>query len=97
MIAASLTLSVYVAQLMYDASELEESGRDIEDIYNDALAIYHVTYDYAKKTDAQRCSFAWRVAGSALCKLYQCYQNEKPIVILPSVLREMLEYRSKNK
>ncbi|EYU40506.1 hypothetical protein MIMGU_mgv1a0199442mg, partial [Erythranthe guttata] len=54
-------------QLLYDAPDMEESAKDTEVIYKEAIAIYHVTYDYATSHGVEKCSFAWRVAGSALC------------------------------
>ncbi|KAL6006092.1 hypothetical protein ACLOJK_040137 [Asimina triloba] len=79
-------------QILYNQTlEFEESTRNTEEIFNDALAIYRVCYNYAKtQGEAQRCGFAWKVAGHALCKLYAMRQNERSIVCLPSVLRELL-------
>lgn len=78
-------------QMVYGAEEFEASPRKTEDIYNDALALYHVTYDYAKRVGSVvKCSFAWKVAGSALCKFYAMKQSEKSMVCLPSVLKEVL-------
>ncbi|KAL7260023.1 hypothetical protein ACSBR1_005813 [Camellia fascicularis] len=81
-------------QLLYGAAAFEESPRNSEDIYNEALAIYNITYDYAKRNrDVKKCGFAWKIAGSALFKLHVIKQSEKtenPIVCSPSVLREVL-------
>ncbi|KAM7515447.1 hypothetical protein LguiA_005030 [Lonicera macranthoides] len=61
-------------KILYGAPGFEESKRNPEDIYDDALAIYLITYDYAKSRgeagDIEKCGFAWKVAGSALCKLH---------------------------
>ncbi|XP_017248678.1 probable RNA-dependent RNA polymerase 5 isoform X1 [Daucus carota subsp. sativus] len=58
-------------QMLYGAEELDHSKREMNDIYNDALAIHNVVYDYAKSVrDAGKCLFAWQVAGDALCKFY---------------------------
>lgn len=65
-------------QLLYGAAAFEESPRNSEDIYNEALAIYNITYDYAKRNrDVKKCGFAWKVAGSALFKLHVIKQREK--------------------
>ncbi|KAB1214810.1 putative RNA-dependent RNA polymerase 5 [Morella rubra] len=56
--------------ILYGAAEFEESKRVMEEIFNEALAIYHITYDYAKTRSASYCGFAWKVAGSALIQLY---------------------------
>ena len=37
-------------QLLYEAAELEESKKDVQEIYKEALALYQVTYDYAIST-----------------------------------------------
>ncbi|KAI9192350.1 hypothetical protein LWI28_021583 [Acer negundo] len=77
-------------QILYGAEEFEQSARILEEIYNEALAIYHITYDFAKnKEDVRYCKFAWKVAGSALCKLYALKQSERTMVCLPSVLKEI--------
>ncbi|KAM7515445.1 hypothetical protein LguiA_005028 [Lonicera macranthoides] len=84
-------------QMLYGAPEFEESERKAEDIYNDALAIYQITYDYAKSRgeprDIEKCGFAWKVAGSALCKLHAFKQGgNSAVVCLPSVLGDVLLY-----
>ncbi|KAM7509580.1 hypothetical protein LguiA_020033 [Lonicera macranthoides] len=78
-------------QMVYGAEEFEASPRKTEDIYNDALALYHATYDYARtEGNVVKCSFVWKVAGSALCKFYAMKQNEKSMVCVPSVLKDVL-------
>ncbi|KAI6679540.1 hypothetical protein NL676_033421 [Syzygium grande] len=77
-------------QMLYGAPEFEESPRKEEDIFNEALAIYHTTYDYAmRRNDVGKCGFAWKVAGPALCRFCAMKQEEKSIVCLPSVLKEI--------
>lgn len=77
-------------QLLYGAPEFEESLRKEEDIFNEALAIYNITYDHAMRwNDVSKCGFAWRVAGPALCRIYAIKQEQKLIVCLPSVLKEI--------
>lgn len=62
----------------------------MDDIYNEALAIYNLSYDYAiSKNDVAKCSFAWKVAGSALFKLYAKKNGERTFIFSPSVLNEM--------
>ncbi|XP_055820155.1 probable RNA-dependent RNA polymerase 3 isoform X3 [Solanum dulcamara] len=78
-------------KLLYGAVEFEQTVRKTEDIFDEALAIYHVTYDYARITySIDKCGFAWKVAGSALCKIHALYKKEKDLPILPSVLQEIL-------
>ncbi|GLT98519.1 hypothetical protein SLE2022_160210 [Rubroshorea leprosula] len=80
----------YYKQLLYGAAEFEESKRPLREIYDEALAIYNVTYDYAiEKREVKRCGFAWKVAGSALSKLYTSELGEKPLCCAPSVLKEL--------
>ncbi|KAL5697557.1 RNA-directed RNA polymerase [Ranunculus cassubicifolius] len=82
-------------QILYGAPEFDESARKREDIFNEALAIYDVAYNYAsgtenRKAEVGRCSFAWKVAGRALCFLYATKQEKDTIVCQISVLREIL-------
>ncbi|OWM66067.1 probable RNA-dependent RNA polymerase 5 isoform X2 [Punica granatum] len=78
-------------QIFLEAAEFEESSRREEDIFEEALAIYNITYDYAKNVGSVGlCAFAWRVAGSALCKFHAMKQGEKSITCLPSILKEIL-------
>ncbi|XP_031115652.1 probable RNA-dependent RNA polymerase 5 isoform X2 [Ipomoea triloba] len=89
-VAANNVMKKY-KQLLYEARDFEESRRKDDDIFNEALAIYHVCYDYAKMSnDARKCGFAWRVAASALCKYHAFKQKDRPILILPSILQEIL-------
>ncbi|PKI76244.1 hypothetical protein CRG98_003355 [Punica granatum] len=77
--------------IFLEAAEFEESSRREEDIFEEALAIYNITYDYAKNVGSVGlCAFAWRVAGSALCKFHAMKQGEKSITCLPSILKEIL-------
>ncbi|KAG6390965.1 hypothetical protein SASPL_148711 [Salvia splendens] len=81
-------------QLLYDAPDMEESRKDTEVLYEESLAVYHVTYDMAASSGkVEKCGFAWRVAGSALCSLYawkSVAPKEKPLMLLPPVLRDLL-------
>lgn len=80
-------------QLLYGgAADMEESGKNRQVIYEEAVAIYNVTYEYAAKTNSvEKCSFAWKVAGTALCNLCACRQSkDKPLTILPSLVRDLL-------
>ncbi|KAL2500917.1 putative RNA-dependent RNA polymerase 5 [Forsythia ovata] len=81
-------------QLLYDAPEMEESRKNTEDIYKEALAIYHVTYKFAEsRDDIGKCKFVWSVAGTALCEVYAwnlAGSKERPFIVLPSVMREIL-------
>ncbi|XP_021641706.2 probable RNA-dependent RNA polymerase 5 isoform X2 [Hevea brasiliensis] len=81
-------------EILYEATEFEESKRREEDIFEEALAIYNISYDYAKaRGDAKYCGFAWKVAGQALCKLYSLKQSngEKAMKIYTtqSTLKEL--------
>ncbi|KAK7245449.1 hypothetical protein RIF29_40295 [Crotalaria pallida] len=76
-------------QELYGAARIEDSPKNISDIYNEALAIYHVTYDHAIRwNDVGKCGFAWKVAGIPLASLYAIKQNRKAMSFDPSVLRE---------
>ncbi|CAH9131271.1 unnamed protein product [Cuscuta epithymum] len=89
-------------QLLYGADELEESRMNMREIYDNALAIYHVCYDHAKAvSDVRKCGFTWKVAGSALCRLHAELQakensnnkNGKAMVISPAMLQKILHMR----
>lgn len=78
-------------QLLYEAEDFQESRKDIEELYNEALAIYHVSYNLAiSKGEVRKCGFAWKVAGAALCNLHASTRKENPIRILPSLLRDVV-------
>ena len=69
--------------ILYGAVEFEECKRGIDEVYNEALAIYHVTYDYANhQRDAKYCFFVWRIANSTVLKLYAKKQDERSFVCL---------------
>ncbi|KAK2444191.1 RNA-dependent RNA polymerase family protein [Trifolium repens] len=73
-----------------DAINIEDGSKGITDIYNEALAVYHVTYDYAiLKKDVGKCGFAWKVAGSVLVRFYAEKQNQKTLTCSSSALREI--------
>ena len=77
-------------QLLYEAAELEESKKDVQEIHKEALALYQVTYDYAISTkDAGKCGFAWKAAGSALLNYFATGRNERLVPVSPSALREL--------
>ncbi|KAM5547585.1 hypothetical protein ABKV19_001861 [Rosa sericea] len=78
-------------RILYEANDFEESRRPIDEIYNEAQAIYHVCYDHARRVGSVKaCSFAWRVAGKALCQLHAKNTNERCCTIVSSVLKEIL-------
>ncbi|XP_060668494.1 probable RNA-dependent RNA polymerase 3 [Ziziphus jujuba] len=87
--AADLVIKKY-KKILYEAEEFEESKRNTEDINNEAVAIYHLVYDYAKSTACiPNCGFAWKVAGPALFKLCTMKQSERSFLCSPFVLREL--------
>jgi RNA-dependent RNA polymerase len=56
------------------------------------MALYQVSYNHAKSQGVVgNCSFAWRVAGLALCTLYVLKnQGERPMICSPSALKGIL-------
>ncbi|KAL1289441.1 probable RNA-dependent RNA polymerase 3 isoform X4 [Arachis hypogaea] len=87
---ADEVIKYYKQKLYGGADNMEDSARDINDIYNDALAVYNVTYDHAMAVkQVGKCRFAWMVAGSPLCSLYNLKQDEKAFVVSLSILREI--------
>ncbi|KAK7314414.1 hypothetical protein VNO77_32936 [Canavalia gladiata] len=86
---AAEVIRIYKEEL-YGAAKMEDSPKNTSDIYNEALAVYHVTYNYAiQMGSASYCAFAWKIAGSALTSLYTIKQNRKAVNCAPSVLREI--------
>ncbi|KAH9800966.1 putative RNA-dependent RNA polymerase 3 [Citrus sinensis] len=84
--AAELVIEKY-KQILYGAAEFEQSTRTPEEIYNEALAIYNITYDLAaSRRQVSYCSFAWRVAGSALRKFYARRQGRIGIAAAAAAL-----------
>ncbi|KAK1289403.1 putative RNA-dependent RNA polymerase 3 [Acorus calamus] len=70
------------ASILYGAMEFNESTRDREDIFKEAIAIYQVTSNYAKaEGDVGKCRFAWSVAGHALCALHANEQEKTPFSV----------------
>ncbi|KAK9071253.1 hypothetical protein SSX86_009821 [Deinandra increscens subsp. villosa] len=69
--SANIVINKY-KQMLYEAENFASSTRKLEDIYNDALAIYHASYDTAHRfADVKKCGFAWKVAGEALCSFHE--------------------------
>ncbi|KAJ1406073.1 putative RNA-dependent RNA polymerase 3 [Sesbania bispinosa] len=67
---AAKVIQVYKEKL-YGAAEIVYSTKNLIEIYNEVLALYHVTYGYAAKTqEVHECGFAWKVGGEALMRLY---------------------------
>ncbi|KAK1266087.1 putative RNA-dependent RNA polymerase 4 [Acorus gramineus] len=78
-------------EILYGATEFNESTREREDIFKEAIAIYQVTYNYAKaEDDVGKCRFAWSVAGHGLCALHAIEQEKDAILCVSSVLRDIL-------
>nr|GEW05849.1 hypothetical protein [Tanacetum cinerariifolium] len=50
-------------QILYGASDLKDTTRNIEYVCNEALVIYRVSYDYAKKNDIAKCGTVSRFCG----------------------------------
>lgn len=80
-----------IIQLLYGALDFKDSTRNIDEIYEEAVAIYHVSYEYAiRRKDVAKCGFAWKVAGSALCayhrKIHCIKTGEREITFVSSAL-----------
>lgn len=88
--AANAVIDKY-KQLLYHAAEFEESARDEREIFNEAVALYNVVYNYAEnnKRDVGKCRFVWKVAGQALLKLYVMKHTSKLVYSSSAVLREV--------
>ncbi|VVA10487.1 PREDICTED: probable RNA-dependent [Prunus dulcis] len=89
--AADKVLRKYKEILYGGAEDLENSTRPLHEIFDEALAIYRVTYDHAISQGAVgKCCFAWKVAGSALCKYYMNKQGARTIEVSFSVLKDLV-------
>ncbi|KAB2618468.1 RNA-dependent RNA polymerase 5 [Pyrus ussuriensis x Pyrus communis] len=78
-------------EILYGCEDFEKSTKPLDEIFNEALAIYRFAYDYAwKVNDVGRCGFAWKVAGSALCKYYKTINEDRTFEVSFSVLRDIL-------
>ncbi|KAK9939775.1 hypothetical protein M0R45_016463 [Rubus argutus] len=78
-------------KILYEADDFEDSRRPTDEIFNEAHAIYHVCYDHARRVGSVKsCSFAWKVAGKALCHLHAKNKNERCFTMVSSVLNEIL-------
>nr|KJB07221.1 hypothetical protein B456_001G008800 [Gossypium raimondii] len=75
---------------LYGGAELVVRQRPMNQISEEAFAIYNICYDYAIKiNDVGKCGFAWKVAGSALLNLHVLGLDEKTLSCAPSVLKEL--------
>ncbi|BFG39850.1 hypothetical protein CerSpe_261240 [Prunus speciosa] len=89
--AADKVYRKYKEILYGGAEDLEKSTRPLDEIFDDALAIYHVMYDHAiSQGSVSKCCFAWKVAGSALCKYYMNKQGDRTIQVSLSVLKDLV-------
>lgn len=89
--SADLVYQKYRKELYGGVDSLNLSGRVWKEIRLEALTIYHTCYNYAEGVgDPKKCSFAWNVAGEALCKIVLQSTGEKPILFAPSVVRQMM-------
>ncbi|KAK9130977.1 hypothetical protein Sjap_011464 [Stephania japonica] len=77
-------------QVLYGAAEFEESLKNVDDIFNEALAIYKIVYKYAKANGVSKCGFVWKVAGRALCKLHANEVDKHNFVCSKSALSDIL-------
>ncbi|XP_017249058.1 probable RNA-dependent RNA polymerase 5 [Daucus carota subsp. sativus] len=81
-------------EILYGTVDFKATTRNMNDINEDALALYNVCYDFAKsKGDVAKCNFVWKVAGPALCQIYttKALNSERSMFYgLPSVLAEIL-------
>ncbi|OMO82668.1 RNA-dependent RNA polymerase, eukaryotic-type [Corchorus capsularis] len=77
-------------KILYGATEIEQRERPLDQIHQEARAIYNVCYDYARQVnDVKKCGFAWKVAGAALLNMYVSNHNEMLLPTVPSVLKEL--------
>ncbi|KAM0921101.1 hypothetical protein ACQ4PT_007013 [Festuca glaucescens] len=77
--------------ILYHAAEFEQTPRDLKDVFDEACAIYQIVYESAVAAKKPgKCSFAWKVAGHALCH-FLALQTEGDKVLVPlSVAKNLL-------
>ncbi|KAJ4838997.1 hypothetical protein Tsubulata_021451 [Turnera subulata] len=88
--AANEVIRTY-KEILYEAPEFEESRRPRKDVFDEACAIYQISYDFADNhKNPGRCNFAWRVGGRALCAFYMLEsQKERPLMCSLSALKDI--------
>ncbi|CAN6541027.1 unnamed protein product [Malus baccata var. baccata] len=78
-------------EILYGGDDFDKSTRPMGEIFDEAIAIYNICYDYARSAGVSKCVFAWKVAGSALIKLHLIKQGDAcPFLVSPSVLKDIL-------
>ncbi|CAO2822916.1 unnamed protein product [Amaranthus hypochondriacus] len=88
---ANAVYQKYQKELYGGVDSLDESKKPWKEIRLEAIAIYHVCYDFAERVnDPKKCGFAWKVAGDVLWKIVLQSKGEKPILVSPSLLSEMM-------
>ncbi|XP_057863332.1 probable RNA-dependent RNA polymerase 5 isoform X2 [Cryptomeria japonica] len=74
-------------QILYGAMSLKDSPISRQQIHLEASTIYQIVYEHAQeRNEIQKCCFAWKVAGEALCELYLENEKQEPILISPFIL-----------
>ncbi|XP_071715464.1 probable RNA-dependent RNA polymerase 5 [Rutidosis leptorrhynchoides] len=88
--SANIVIKRY-KQMLYEAEDFATSSRNMEDIYNDALAIYHASYEHAQRyAEVSKCGFAWKVAGEALCSFHAMKAPGRSIPFKATVLSMLI-------
>ncbi|KAM0969661.1 hypothetical protein TB2_017503 [Malus domestica] len=78
-------------EILYGGDDFDKSTRPMGEIFDEAIAIYNICYDYARSAGVSKCVFAWKVAGSALIKLHLIKQGDAcPFLVSPAVLKDIL-------
>nr|XP_018461405.1 PREDICTED: probable RNA-dependent RNA polymerase 5 isoform X1 [Raphanus sativus] len=77
-------------QDFYGGAGFEDSNKSFEELYQQALALYNIVYDYAIiKNKVRYCGFVWKVAGPVLCKFYLKKKKEKSVFSAVSMHKEL--------
>uniref|UniRef100_A0A0E0JF81 RNA-dependent RNA polymerase n=1 Tax=Oryza punctata TaxID=4537 RepID=A0A0E0JF81_ORYPU len=78
--------------MLYDASEFEQTQRDLDDVFSEACVIYQIVYEKARcSNEASRCGFAWKVAGRALCHFYALKNEGDTALCSLPLLRKIIK------
>lgn len=76
--------------MLYHADEFKETKRELTEVYAEACVIFRVAYERARATNnVNRCGFAWKVAGDALCHLSATKYPGQTVLVPIMVARKL--------
>uniref|UniRef100_A0ACD5VZG3 Uncharacterized protein n=1 Tax=Avena sativa TaxID=4498 RepID=A0ACD5VZG3_AVESA len=77
--------------MLYHAAEFEQTPRNLDDVFDEACAIYQIVYERARdEKKPGKCGFAWTVAGRVLCHFYALETDGDKVLVPLSVAKNLL-------